>query len=146
MNTSSIIRLGKTTNHGEIANSVTSRNGSRKGPSPGYPEGCIGADLPRRDYIKYLVDRYHNFGEAQKRLGVDDQRFNYAVIYRHIESTFQAPTFFVPMERFEELVRFLTARIDRTILGRRNKARNIPNYSSFEEYQTRHVVASQSTA
>lgn len=141
MNTSNIIRLGKSTNHGVIANTVTIKTGGRKPPRLGHPEGSIGADLPRRNYVKYLVDRYHRFKAAQKSFGVKEQ-FNYAVIYRNIESAFKAPTFFVPVERFEDLVEFLTARIDRTILGRRNKARNIPNYVLFEEYQARHMNAS----
>lgn len=140
MNTSNIIRLGKTTNHGVIANAVTIKTGGRNAPRFGHPEGSIGADLPRRNYVKYLVDRYHRFKGAQKSFGVKEQ-FNYAVLYRNIESAFKAPTFFVPVERFEELVEFLTARIDRTILGRRNKARNIPNYRSFEEYQAQHMAA-----
>ncbi len=146
MNTNNIIRLGTTTNQGVIANSVTIKNGSRRKTRIAYPEGSIGANLPRRNYIKYLVESLQPFQEAQKSFGVRDQRFSYAVIYRKIETNFKAQTFFIPVGRFDELVDFLTARIDRTILGRRNKARNIPNYSSFEEYQTRHVVASQSTS
>ena len=106
-----------------------------------YTEGSIGADLPKRGYIKYLIDRLYYFKEAQENAGANHGRFSYAVIYRNIESTFKTQTFFVPVEKFPELASFLIVRIDRTILGRRNKARGISNYSSFEEYQEKHMAS-----
>ena len=50
-----------------------------------YPAGCIGADLPKRNYVKYLVERYHEFREADARLG-RTERLHYAVIFKNIES------------------------------------------------------------
>lgn len=34
-----------------------------------YPAGCIGANLAKRNYVKYLVERYHQYREADERLG-----------------------------------------------------------------------------
>lgn len=103
-----------------------------------YPEGCIGADLPKRNYVKYLVERYHKYREADARFGRTD-RFHYAVLFKNIEAKFKAPTYFIPEPRFEELVDYLLDRIDNTILGRVNSKRGIPNYESFDEYVMQHM-------
>ena len=103
-----------------------------------YPPGCIGASLAKRNYVKYLVERYHEYREADVRFGRTD-RFHYSVIFKNIESTFKAPTFFIPESRFEELVDYLQGRIDNTILGRANTKRGVRNYESFDEYVMEHM-------
>src|SRR6266540_3962860 len=64
-----------------------------------YPPGCIGADLPKRNYVKYLVDRYHKLREADVSFGRKGQ-FHYAVLFKNIEARFRAPTYFIPERRF----------------------------------------------
>src|SRR5712671_3067838 len=96
-----------------------------------YPEGCIGANLAKRNYVKYLVERYNHYREADTRFG-RTARFHYSVLFRNIESKFKSPTYFIPELRFGELVDFLHYRIDNTILGRVNRKRGIPNYESFD--------------
>ncbi|HKS36936.1 MAG TPA: hypothetical protein VJW76_07095 [Verrucomicrobiae bacterium] len=98
-----------------------------------YPEGCIGANLAKRNYVKYLVERYNQYREADTRFGRTD-RFHYSVLFKNIEAKFKAPTYFIPESRFGEVVDFLHHRIDNTILGRTNRKRGIPNYESFDEY------------
>jgi hypothetical protein len=103
-----------------------------------YPEGCIGANLGKRNYVKYLVERYNHYREADARFGRND-RFHYSVLFKNIESKFKAPTYFIAEARFGELVDFLHYRIDNTILGRVNGKRGIPNYESFDEYVMQHM-------
>jgi hypothetical protein len=103
-----------------------------------YPPGCIGADLAKRNYVKYLVERYHEYREADVRFGRTD-RFHYSVIFKNIEAAFKAPTYFISVEKFEKLVDYLHGRIDNTILGRVNSKRGIPNYESFDEYVMQHM-------
>jgi hypothetical protein len=103
-----------------------------------YPDGCIGASLPKRNYVKYLVERYNHYREADERFGRTD-RFHYSVLFKNIESKFKAPTYFIPETRFPEVVDFLHRRIDNTILGRVNGKRGIPNYESFDEYVMQHM-------
>jgi hypothetical protein len=103
-----------------------------------YPPGCIGSNLPMRNYVKYLIDRYHKYREADGSFG-GAQRFHYAVLFKNIEAKFKAPTYFIPETRFEELVDYLRDRIDNTILGRVNRKRNISNYESFDEYVMQHM-------
>src|SRR5262245_34422419 len=92
-----------------------------------YPDGCIGADLPKRNYVKYLVERYNRYREADASFG-RKERLHYAVLFKNIEAKFKAPTYFILENRFEELVDYLHSRIDDTILGRRNNSRGISNY------------------
>ena len=116
--------------------SVRVSRGSKRAAS--YPEGCIGANLAKRNYVKYLVERYNHYREADARFGRTD-RFHYSVLFKNIESKFKAPTYFIPESRFGELVDFLHHRVDNTILGRVNGKRGIPNYESFDEYVMQHM-------
>ena len=112
--------------------------GSRRSAS--YPDGCIGANLAHRNYVKYLVERYNHYREADSRFG-RTTRFHYSVLFKNIESEFKAPTYFIPEDRFGELVDYLHHRIDNTILGKVNHKRGIPNYESFDEYVMQHMSA-----
>lgn len=132
---SGIIHAG-TLHVGDHTTVVRVAKGSRRAAA--YPEGCIGANLAQRNYVKYLVERYHQYREADVRFG-RTERFHYAVLFKNIEAKFKAPTYFIPEGRFEELVDFLHARIDNTILGRRNNSRSIRNYESFDEYKMQHM-------
>jgi len=109
-----------------------------------YPNGCIGADLIRRNYVRYLVERYNHFKHADSSFGSALKtlsRFSYAVIFKNVEAKFKAPTYFIPVERFDELVDYLQSRIDQTILGKRNAARGQRNYETFDEYQLTQLAA-----
>src|SRR6058998_203609 len=64
-----------------------------------YPEGCVGANLAKRNYVKYLVERYNHSREADARFGRTD-RFHYSVLFKNIEARFKAPTYFIPEARF----------------------------------------------
>lgn len=117
-----------------VANTV--RVAAKRVPRMKYPDGCIGADLPRHNYISYLISRYHEFRMADTSFGEHArlENFSYAVIYKNIQRKFKAKTFFVPVHHFDELVSYLQGCVDGTILGRTNGRRKIPNYESFEEY------------
>ena len=65
-----------------------------------YPEGCIGANLAKRNYVKYLVERYNHYREADARFG-SARPFHYSVLFKNIETTFKAPTYFIPEPRFQ---------------------------------------------
>ena len=123
-------------------------NASIAGPRPKpfqteYPKSCIGADLIRRNYIRYLVERYNRFKEGELPPG-QTTRSTYAVIYKNIETKFKTPTYFVPISRFEELTDYLKSRIDRTILGKRKGSRGSASYSSFDEFQFEQMARNES--
>lgn len=126
--------------HGSVHTGPTTINqiprGRRSSRPTEYPAGSIGSDLKERNYIRYLVQRYHRFREADSSYGRSGPaRFSYAVIFTNIERKFGAPTYFVPRARFNELVKHLQQRIDGTILGKNNAKRRTRNYMSPEEFE-----------
>jgi len=108
----------------------------KRKPKMEYPVGSIGADLLRRNYIRYLTERYFSYREADASFGrTAVRRFSYAVLFKNIENRFKSPTYFIPLARFDELVDFLQRKIEGTILGKRNRARGQRNYETFDEFQ-----------
>ena len=125
---------GRTT-HGAGHNGPNAINRARRSNRANeYPLGTIGNDLEQRNYVRYLVERYHRALRAESRFGTGSPaRFSFAVIFTNIERKFGAPTYFVSQARFDELVRYLQHRIDGTVLGKSNISRRIRNYASREE-------------
>ncbi len=114
----------------------TIRFAEKRKPRMEYPARSIGADLLRRNYIRYLTERYFRYREADASFGPKAiRRFSYAVLFKNIESRFKAPTYFIPVARFDELVDFLQGKIAATILGKRNRSRGHRNYETFDEFQ-----------
>jgi hypothetical protein len=138
-NGQNVVSIAGSTIHGGVHNGPTvinQINRVRRSSRPTeYPAGSIGNDLEQRNYIRYLVQRYHRAREADTSFGRSGPtRFSYAVIFTNIERKFGAPTYFVSKARFGELVKYLQQRIDATILGKNNRARGIRNYASPEEF------------
>jgi hypothetical protein len=135
-----VTSIQRSTIHGDVHTGPTTVNqihrGRRSSRPTEYPVGSIGRDLVERNYVRYLVERYHRFRQADSSFGSGPPRFSYAVIFKSIEREFKAPTYFIPQARFNELVQYLQRRVDRTILGKRNRARGIRNYASLEEFAT----------
>lgn len=117
-------------------NAVNVNFATKRKPKMEYPAGSIGADLLRRNYIRYLTERYFRYREADASFGPRAiRRFSYAVLFKNIETRFKAPTYFIPDARFDELVDFLHRKIEATILGKRNRSRGHRNYETFDEFQ-----------
>jgi hypothetical protein len=102
----------------------------------GHPPGSIGADPAKRDYVRYLTERYNRCRELEASFARSKTRFSYAFIFESIKSRFKAPTYFVPVERFDELLAYLQARIDQTLPGKRNRDLGRSNYETFDEHQS----------
>ena len=126
--------------HGPVENAIVGnknrviiRNSSRKVVSK-YPEGSIGSDNLKAKYVSYLITKYHEFQEYQIGKG----NMNYAIFPSKLKSLFKIGKSRtinnVPLERFEELTKYIQDRVDGTKLGRIRKKRNQKNYSMFEEY------------
>ena len=127
------IAVDRTINTGTIAHTI---NKFEKGRTPRmhHPQGSIGADAIRRNYIDYLMKRYAEWRKADASYG-SRRPFSYAVIHKNIQKEFGAQTFFVLVERFDELSEYLHRKIDNTILGRNKRSRGERCYKSFTEYQ-----------
>lgn len=130
----------KTTIYGNVNNSVVGDNnqvtfklGNQKKEK--YPPGCIGFDFPKANYISYLIGRYNEF--KQWEMGKDGM--NYAIFSSILKKHFKmGPTrtiYNLPVERFDDVSKFIQQRIEGTKLARMKAARGRAKfYSSFEEH------------
>lgn len=98
-----------------------------------YPEGCIGADTIRANYIGHLIKRYNEFKEAE----VGKANMNYAAFSSHLKKQYKiGPTrtlYNLPIEKFDELAKYIQSRIDKTTLAKK-KGCGHKNYSTFDDY------------
>lgn len=124
-------------NRGQVANNIekieikTQSKAVKLNP----PSGAIAASLPHRNYVKYLIDRYHEFKKAE----VGRENMKYPIFYGPIKKKFGARWDMVPLERFENLSAYIQTRIDKTKLGRNRKSKGEKNYSTFEEYDEKYL-------
>jgi len=94
-------------------------------------DGTIGFDVPRRNYVKHLIDRYNEFASKQPNRRTP---FSFAAIYALIKKQFGADWERVPLNQFDRLAETLQVKIGKTRLGSINRGKGIPNYSSFDDY------------
>jgi hypothetical protein len=120
-------------NTGTIANEVHFHGQKSRTPALSTA-GSIGADTIKRNYLKHLIDRYHDFAKAEKR-----QAYRYAVFYQAIKVRYGAKWDSIPLHLFENVCTYVQIRIDKTVLGRNRKAHGQVNYSSFIEYFEKYV-------
>ena len=120
------------TNKGVVANKIerVEIKTTRRSVNMNPPMGSIGSDLRQRNYIKHLIDRYHEF----KRIEVGKEGMNYAIFYQQIKKKFGAKWDMIPLQLFGKLAVYLQSRIDKTKHGRVQKSHGRKNYSTFEEY------------
>lgn len=128
-NIPSTIHLQNSINSGTIANVINLHTYKKSRPKISCPDGSIGSDLIKRNYLKHLIDRYQEFAKAEK-----ESEFKYAVFYNSIKREFGAKWDMIPIERFSVVVLYIQKRIDRTILGKTRASKKQKNYSTFSEY------------
>ncbi|MCO5230494.1 MAG: HNH endonuclease [Chitinophagales bacterium] len=114
-------------------NNKISINQPKKTVKQKYPEGCIGFDTVKANYIGHLIKRYNEYKEYEVGKG----NVKYGVFGATLKKEFKiGPTrtiYNVPIERFEELYTCIQSRIDKTKLAKVKGVQH-KNYSSFEEY------------
>lgn len=128
-----VINFDSAINNGIVANAVEIKT-QKKSIKIYPPKGTIASSANHRNYIKRLIDRYHKF----KKADICKCKLNYAILYKTIEKEFGAKWDMLPLSQFEQLATFLHRRIDNTILGKTQKAKNIKRYSSFEEFMQKY--------
>jgi len=123
-------------NKGVIANKIENVEirTTQKSVKINPPTGSIGSDLPHRNYVKHLIDRYHEF----KRIEVGKEGMNYAMFYQQIKKRFGANWDMIPLQLFGNLVMYIQSRVDKTRHGRIRKAHGKKNYSEFDEYREKY--------
>lgn len=121
-------------NRGIIANRAEIKIETKKVQIP-PPSGSIASSLSHKNYVKYLIDRYHTF----KKASVGKEKMNYAIFYRSIQRNFGAKWDMIPLERFNDVSSYIQERIGKTILGKNKRKHGVKAYSSFDEYEKKHA-------
>jgi hypothetical protein len=115
------------------AHTFTINNAKRTNTKPVPTSDVVGGSSPHRTYLKYLIDRYQEFARAQK-----DREFKYPVVYQSIRNKFKANWDWVPLSCFQEVISFMQAKIDGTLIGRQHKKQGKLSYEDFERYKLAH--------
>jgi hypothetical protein len=106
-----------------------------KKPTIALPEGALGNDLARKNYVNYLSKRYGNWKQLQFDTDGKGEKFSWASHNKSLMNRYHASGInFIPVTYFDDLVNFLKSKIDKTQFGRNNKAKNKRNYSEMEEH------------
>ena len=126
--------------NGKVGNAVVGDNNrisiknSPKKQKAKYPEGCIGFDTVKANYIAHLIKRYNEYKEYEVGKG----NVRYGVLGAHLKKRYKiGPTrtiYNVPITRFDELSHYIQSRIDGTKLAK-IKGRTHKNYSDFDDYR-----------
>lgn len=112
----------------------------RKPVKSKYPEGSIGFDNHKANYVSYLVSRYHEYKEYE----VGKENMRYGIFLSGIKKRFKVgktrTVYNIPETRFGELVEYIQNRIDETKLAKINRGKwQLKNYESFDEYLNLHT-------
>lgn len=113
------------------ANSLTVKSAKQPKVTIAPPEGSVGQNVAMSAYVDYLIKRYQEFQKADTDKISD---YKYVAIYNAISREFGCKWQFIERSAFQRLVAFLQNRIDKTKLGRNQKAKRHKNYHSFEEH------------
>lgn len=113
-----------------IGNNITIKTTGKLNVRNAPIQDTIGSNTYMKNYIKYLIDRYHEFKKASTEAG----KMKYSVIYNAIKREIGFKWDETPCELFEDLYTYLQKRIDDTILGRTQKRRGIKSYRTYKEY------------
>ena len=97
-----------------------------------YPDGSIGADNNKANYLSYLVDKYAEYA-AWGHQGVKAYYIMPSMLKKHFKLGGNRSYFHIPIARFDEAVAFVQGEILNTKLGRVKKTQQLL-FSTFEEY------------
>ncbi|MBU3011810.1 hypothetical protein KO506_10375 [Polaribacter vadi] len=125
--------------NGTVGNAVVGNNNTvnlkntKKTVKQKYPEGCIGFESVKSNYIGHLIERYNKYKEYEVGKG----NVKYWIFGGQLKKKFKiAPTrtiYNLPSSRFDELKLYIQNRIRETKLGK-IKGSTHKHYSTFEEY------------
>ncbi|MEF3696227.1 HNH endonuclease signature motif containing protein [Desulfolutivibrio sp.] len=103
-----------------------------------YPEGTIGSDRDKTNYISYLISRYNEFKEYEVGKG----NVRYGVFGAHLKKKYRIGStktiYNLPIYKFSALSTYIQGRIDGTMLGK-IKQKTQKNYSNFSVYIDKYV-------
>jgi hypothetical protein len=99
------------------------------------PNGALGNDLHKKNYINYLNNRYAEWKQIQFDHDGNCEKFNWASHYKGLMNRYHAAGInHIPIQYFEDLADYLKGRIDKTQFGRNQKSKGKRNYSELAEH------------
>jgi hypothetical protein len=87
-----------------------------------------------KNYVSYLVRQYNQFLKTGVESFDDKRRVSYSFLSTRIIQVFKAPANDLPLSRFNEVVNFIKAYIDDSIVGRNNRKKNWKSYDTFDAF------------
>lgn len=96
------------------------------------PAGTIGADQRFVRYVEHLISRYIEFASRDP---FQNRTFNPGRFRKNLERKFKAHWKNLPVERVDELIRYLQDCIDRTSIAKKNMRNGSRSYSTLQEYE-----------
>jgi hypothetical protein len=109
-------------------------NQQKKPVKPKYPDGCIGFDTIKANYIGHLIDRYNQY--KMQEVGKDNMKWS--AFNAYLKRLYKLPPtrtiYNLSIELFDDLVKTIQDRIDKTTLAKK-MGKGHKNYSTFEEYK-----------
>jgi hypothetical protein len=100
------------------------------------PEGSLGLDLHKKNYISYLSRKYGDWKQIQFDHEGNGEKFNWASLNKSLMNRYHAAGInHIPIDYFDDLVEYLKGRIDKTIFGKSQKSKGHRNYSTIEEHE-----------
>jgi hypothetical protein len=102
-------------------------------PKLELPDGALGKDLTKKNYIDHLKKRYGDWKQIE--LDKKGEKFSWAAFTISLSKRYKAAGInYIDISNFDDLSLYLQKRIDGTIMGKINKSKSIKNYSSFEDF------------
>ncbi len=125
--------------NGDVKHSIIGNNNIVKVSTPKktvkqkYPEGCIGFDVAKANYVSHLINRYHEYKEWE--VGKENMKYGVfpASLKKHFKIGATRTIYNLPIESFDELILLIQKRINGTTLAKK-KGKGHKNFSSFDEY------------
>jgi len=104
-------------------------------PKPEFPEGALGRDLIKKNYVTYLSRRYGDWKQMQLDKEGNVEKFNWPSHNKSLMNRYKASGInYILLTQFEDVVAYLQGKIDKTIFGRYHKSNGKKNYSSYEDF------------
>ena len=106
-----------------------------KKAAPELPDGALGKELHKKNYVTYLSRRYGDWKQIQFDTDGRGEKFNWPSHNKNLMNRYHASGInYIPVHRFDDLVAYLKDKIDKTQFGRNRKAAGKRNYSDLQEH------------
>jgi hypothetical protein len=127
------ISVVNSNNSGIIANQVVIRG--RDNRSPVIVSGSLKTDPVKYNYVEYLVKRLFKFRKLGEKYGqYRKSPVTIQSVRSNLEQDFGGLTKDLAVDRFDEVVAKIQAKIDATAQAKRNQKAGHPNYHQFGEH------------